>query len=90
MAEHELSERLRNRSARVSVIGQGYVGLPLAVELARAGFSVMGLDTDLDRVEALNAGRPHTPDVESRELGALRQAGRYAATADFEIGRAHV
>jgi UDP-N-acetyl-D-glucosamine dehydrogenase len=85
MAEHELSERLRNRSARVSVIGQGYVGLPLAVELARAGFSVMGLDTDLDRVEALNAGRPHTPDVESRELAALREAGRYAATADLAV-----
>ena len=81
--EGNLSARLSTRSARVSVVGQGYVGLPLAVELARAGFPVTGLDTDLDRIEALNAGRPHTPDVESREMVALLRAGRYKATADF-------
>jgi UDP-N-acetyl-D-glucosamine dehydrogenase len=81
--EEELSARLRNRSARISVVGQGYVGLPLAVELARAGFSVTGLDTDRDRIGALNAGRAHTPDVESRELAALLGAGRYSASGDF-------
>lgn len=83
--ESALSARLRNRSARVSVIGQGYVGLPLAVELARAGFHVTGLDTDSDRIAALNAGHPHTPDVESRELAELVQGGRYAATADQAV-----
>src|SRR5438128_3122930 len=83
--EGELETRLRNHTARVSVIGQGYVGLPLAVELARAGFPVVGLDVDLDRIGALNAGRPHTPDVDGRELAALREAGRYTATADFAV-----
>ena len=83
--EGALSARLRNRSARVSVIGQGYVGLPLAVELALAGFHVTGLDTDPDRIAALNAGHPHTPDVESRELAELVQGGRYAATADQAV-----
>src|SRR2546426_6120158 len=83
--EVELDKRLREHTARVSVIGQGYVGLPLAVELARAGFPVVGLDVDLARIEALNAGRPHTPDVDGRELAALREAGRYTATADFDI-----
>ncbi len=81
-AELELSDRLRTHSAGVAIVGQGYVGLPLAMELARAGFAVTGLDTDPGRVEALNAGRPHTPDVEGRELTALLQAGRYLATAD--------
>src|SRR2546428_12082269 len=83
--EVELETRLCNHTARVSVIGQGYVGLPLAVELARAGFPVVGLDVDLARIEALNGGRPHTPDVEGRELAALRGAGRYTAAADFDI-----
>jgi UDP-N-acetyl-D-glucosamine dehydrogenase len=82
-AEASLSERLRTRTARVSVVGQGYVGLPLAVELGRVGFSVCGLDTNPDRVAALNAGHPHTPDVDQRELAGLRQGDRYTATADF-------
>jgi len=81
-AEAELSHRLRTHSAGVAIVGQGYVGLPLAMELARAGFAVMGLDTDLRRIEALSAGRPHIPDVEGRELTALLQAGRYVVTAD--------
>src|SRR3989449_4483226 len=81
----ELDNCLREHSARVSVIGRGYVGLPLAVELARAGFPVVGLDVDLAQIEALNAGRPHTPDVDGRELAALREAGRYTAAADFDI-----
>lgn len=84
-AEGDLSDRLRTRSARVSVVGQGYVGLPLAAELALAGFSVTGLDTNPDRINALNAGRPHTPDVEGQALAGLLRAGRYAATADFEV-----
>ena len=83
--EVELEKRLREHTARVTVIGQGYVGLPLAVELARAGFPVAGLDVDRARIEALNAGRPHTPDVDATELAALRKAGRYTATADFDI-----
>ena len=83
MTEGALSKCLRDRTARVSIVGQGYVGLPLAVELARAGFPVRGLDTDVGRIEALNAGRPHTPDVESQELASLLRDGRYTATADF-------
>jgi len=82
-AEASLTERLCTRTARVSVVGQGYVGLPLAVELGRVGFSVSGLDTNPDRIAALNAGHPHTPDVDRQELVALRQADRYTATTDF-------
>src|SRR3989475_5517070 len=83
MSESRLADRIRNGSARVTVIGQGYVGLPLAVEFARAGFNTTGLDTDLDRVIALNAGQSYTPDVDSELLKAVIEAGRYQVTSDF-------
>jgi len=83
MSQSSLADPIRNHTARVAVIGQGYVGLPLAVEYARAGFPVTGFDTDQDRVIPLNLGRSHSPDVASEDLGALRREGRYEATSDF-------
>ncbi len=80
-----LEARITARQARVAIIGQGYVGLPLAVEFARAGLPVIGLDRDLDRVGALNQGQSHTPDVAGAELAALVREGRYEATADFSM-----
>jgi UDP-N-acetyl-D-glucosamine dehydrogenase len=87
MNANELTTRLRDRTAHVAIVGQGYVGLPLAVAFAQAGFSVSGIDSDLDRVTALNAGRSHTPDVPSADIVALTKAGRYEATADFDVVR---
>jgi len=83
MSEAQLIDRIGNRSARISVIGQGYVGLPLALEFAWAGFTVSGLDTDLDRVAALSAGHSYSPDVSSEDLARVVGEGRYEATADF-------
>jgi UDP-N-acetyl-D-glucosamine dehydrogenase len=83
--ETTLAEKIRTRAARVTVIGQGYVGLPLAVEFARAGFRVTGLDTDLDRVMALNAGRSYSPDVGSEDLTALLYQGLYEVSSDFSV-----
>jgi UDP-N-acetyl-D-glucosamine dehydrogenase len=80
-----LEARITAHEARVAIIGQGYVGLPLAVEFARAGLPVIGLDRDLDRVGALNQGQSHTPDVTSADLAALVREGRYEATADFSL-----
>jgi UDP-N-acetyl-D-glucosamine dehydrogenase len=85
MTETRLTDRIKNGSARVTIVGQGYVGLPLAVELGRAGFAVSGLDTNLDRVAALNAGQSYTPDVESQALRTLIAAGRYEATTDTAV-----
>ncbi|MGH7305054.1 MAG: nucleotide sugar dehydrogenase [Candidatus Rokuibacteriota bacterium] len=85
MSQTPLAERIRDRSARVAIIGQGYVGLPLAVEFARAGFSVTGIDTDLDRVTTLNHGRSCTPDLTDDDLKALIREGRYEATTDVSI-----
>jgi len=80
-----LSHRIETHTARVAVIGQGYVGLPLAIEFARAGFSVTGLDTDSDRVAALASGRSHIPDVPSADLQALLRSGRYRAVTEPAI-----
>ena len=80
-----LIRQIATHSARISIIGQGYVGLPLAVEFARAGFHVTGLDTDPDRVAALAIGRSHVPDVRSDDLQALLRAGRYQATTEPAI-----
>jgi len=79
----DLTRRIAERSARVGIIGQGYVGLPLAMEFARVGFAVTGFDTSLDRVTTLNAGRSHTPDVPAAALRARLDAGRYQATTDL-------
>jgi UDP-N-acetyl-D-glucosamine dehydrogenase len=85
MTDAPLAHRIQAHQARLSVVGQGYVGLPLAVEFARVGFTVTGVDTDLDRVTALNAGRPYSPDVESEDLAALLRDRRYEATSDFSV-----
>src|SRR5437870_7228255 len=75
--------RICNKQARIGVIGLGYVGLPLAVEFARAGFDVTGFDVDETKVAEINAGRSYIPDVTSEELAAPVSAGRLRATTDF-------
>ena len=69
---------------KLVIIGQGYVGLPLAVAAGRAGYRVTGVDADTARVEALNAGRSPVGDVSDDELRALLGEHRYAASHDFE------
>jgi UDP-N-acetyl-D-glucosamine dehydrogenase len=83
--EARLRERIRTRQARVSIVGQGYVGLPLATEFARLGFTVSGLDCDEGRVAALNRGRSCTPDVPELLLATLLEATHYQATTDPEV-----
>ena len=79
-----LLERLNNRSATVGVIGLGYVGLPLLVEFAKAGFSAIGFDVDGARVERIGRGESDIPDVSTEELAAAVDAGRLVATGDFQ------
>lgn len=86
----QLLERIKKRGACVVVAGLGYVGLPLALTCARAGFKVIGLDTDPAKVEALNAGRSYIRHIPADEVQAARQAG-FTATGDFSaIGQADV
>src|SRR2546425_9424813 len=83
MSHTQLADRIQNHDASLTVIGQGYVGLPLAVGFARAGFRVTGLDSDPDRVAALSGGRSHSPDVVSDDLMTALRERRYEVTSDF-------
>ena len=80
-----LAAKIADKSARVSVIGLGYVGLPLAVGFAKAGYQVLGLDIDRRKVAALNDGRSHIQDVEDADVLAAVQAGRLSASNDYDL-----
>ena len=82
-----LREKIRSRRARTGVVGLGYVGLPLAVELGKAGFHATGIDLDARKVQAIDEGRSYIPDVATADVQALRSQGRLDATTDFAIVR---
>src|ERR1700741_2544733 len=79
-----VKEKLETRTARVAVVGMGYVGLSLAVELAKSGLVVHGIDLDLERVNLLNRGESYLVDVASDVLAPLVAAGKLTATTGFE------
>jgi UDP-N-acetyl-D-glucosamine dehydrogenase len=81
----KLIQRIHAREARAGVIGLGYVGLPLAVELARAGIRTVGIDVDREKVAAVNAGRPYILDVRESDIARARAAGTLSATTDFSV-----
>jgi UDP-N-acetyl-D-glucosamine dehydrogenase len=82
-----LRDKLRTRQARAGVVGLGYVGLPLAVELGKAGFHATGIDLDARKVDAINNGRSYIPDVATADVKQLHDAGKLDATTDFAIVR---
>ena len=79
----ELARRLRERTAKVGVIGLGYVGLPLAVEFADAGLHVVPVDVDGSKIESLRRGESYIPDVPGERLKRQVEAGRLTPTTDF-------
>lgn len=80
-----LRTRLTNRTARVGVVGLGYVGLPLAVEFARSGLTAVGIDLDEHKVAAIGAGRSYIQDVSTSDVSTLQAAGRLQATTDASV-----
>lgn len=84
-AARALHDRIRQRSATINVIGLGYVGLPLAVEFAKAGFPVVGIDVDRDRVSHVNRGASYIGDVPEAALKEVTQHKRLQATAEFAV-----
>lgn len=79
----QLLTQLREKKARVAVIGLGYVGLPLATVFAEAGFDVIGIDTDSRKVDTICRGESHIQDVPGETVKRLVNAGRLSATTDF-------
>jgi len=80
-----LEDKLRRKIARVGIVGLGYVGLPLAVEFAKAGFHVTGIDIQNSKVASINAGDSYVQDVDGETLQDLVKSGHLVATTDFSI-----
>ncbi len=78
-----LAEKIGSKSAHVGVVGLGYVGLPLAVEYAEAGFRVTGIDLNAAKTERINAGESYIGDIPSSTLAPLVEKGLLRATTDF-------
>jgi UDP-N-acetyl-D-glucosamine dehydrogenase len=83
--QNTLLAKLRDKTARVAILGIGYVGLPLAVVFAEAGFTVTGVDPDRRKAEALNHGTSYIPDVKTETVARLINSGRLKATADYSV-----
>jgi len=79
----ELRQRIESREARIGVIGLGYVGLPLGVEFAKAGFDVTGFDLDGQKIRALEDGTSYIEDVPESDIAEVKSAARFRATTDF-------
>lgn len=77
--------RIRNRTARIGIIGLGYVGLPLAVETAKAGFAVIGVETDATRAAALSRGESYIADVSEENVRHLVEGGRLIAATSYDV-----
>jgi UDP-N-acetyl-D-glucosamine dehydrogenase len=78
-----LVDRLKSRTAKAGVIGLGYVGLPLAVEFAKAGLDVAGIDLDSSKVAALGRGESYILDVSQADVSSIVKSGKFRATTDF-------
>jgi UDP-N-acetyl-D-glucosamine dehydrogenase len=82
-AAQTLEAKIRAKTARVGIIGLGYVGLPLAVEFAKAGYTVTGIDVSEEKTRSVNAGKSYIADISSATLQGLVQSGKLRATTDF-------
>src|SRR5215470_17891242 len=80
-----LTQKIATKTAKVGIVGLGYVGLPLAVEFAKAGFEVTGVDLLESKVARINAGDSYVQDVPSQEVFSLVEQGRLRATTDFSV-----
>jgi UDP-N-acetyl-D-glucosamine dehydrogenase len=84
MFKQQLLERIHSRSAVIGIVGLGYVGLPLAVAFAQAGFKVIGLDLDPRKVDQLNSGQSYIGDVPSDQIAEIVANGNFTASTDYE------
>ncbi len=80
-----LLEKLKNKTAQVAILGMGYVGLPLAVVFAEAGFNVLGVDPDKRKADSLAKGISYIPDISTERLAPLVKSGHLKAITDFSV-----
>src|SRR5512138_2735529 len=80
-----LVKNLKEKKARIGILGLGYVGLPLAVVFAEAGFHVTGVDPDPRKVDSLKQGVSYIPDVKTEAIAKLVQSACLTATTDFSV-----
>ena len=80
-----LLKKMNDKTARIAILGLGYVGLPLAVVFAEAGFTVMGIDPDARKAESVNRGVSYIPDITTERLAPLVKSGHLTATTDFSV-----
>jgi len=83
--QETLTNQLKDRSAKVAILGLGYVGLPLAVVFAEAGFYVTGIDPDKRKVDCISRSESHIQDISNEQVARLVQSGRLKATTDFSV-----
>jgi UDP-N-acetyl-D-glucosamine dehydrogenase len=81
--EEDLLRKAKGRTALIGIVGLGYVGLPLAVEFAEAGYTVLGFDVTPRVVDGINAGRSHVQDIPGERLAGLVKGGKLSATTDL-------
>lgn len=85
MMKNELLRKIKNKEIVVGVVGLGYVGLPLAVEKAKAGFKTIGFDVQPQKVDMVNAGHNYIGDVVDSDLAEIVKSGMLSATTDFSF-----
>lgn len=83
--KEKILEKIQNKEVKVGVVGLGYVGLPLAVEKAKAGFKTIGFDIQLEKVDMVNNGQNYIGDVVDQDLDILVKNGMLSATTDFSF-----
>ncbi|MCX5751974.1 MAG: nucleotide sugar dehydrogenase [Candidatus Saganbacteria bacterium] len=81
----KLIDKIKHKKIKVGVIGLGYVGLPLAVEFARAGIETVGIDVSLKKIKMINLGKSYIMDIDSREFAVLVKKHKLSATSDYGI-----
>ena len=80
-----LAVKIADKSARLAIIGLGYVGLPLAVGFARSGYQVLGLEVDERKIAAVNEGRSYIQDVEGRDVMSMVRTAHLSASSDYDL-----
>ena len=83
--KEDLIKKMKDKTAKVAILGLGYVGLPLAVVFGEAGFHVTGVDPDQRKIDSLVKGKSYIPDVKTEAVSQLVNDGRFTATTDFSV-----